>query len=401
MFRCKTLTKSIKIGTVVSGEGSGSGKKELNGQQYDYVFDIDIEEGKPPLKLPYNLTESPWDAARKFLERNELPMSYYEQVANWISENTKGARLGQGSGGQAQQTQASDPWGMERRYRPGDVSSGSGGRKLPQRSYVTIVEGNPANAIKIIVDKAQTSSSLTADESAALQKLPDQLPNKKDPHPTSEQTAALLKVATTWDEKARVPAIGVLAVLAVSPAFIASTSSGDKDITNTLSEAGILAPNQASANNVVHGLRLLANLFATSEGQLIASGTFDETLQLARPFASAPESPAQAKALATLYLNHAVLLASQAPSSESGSREARAEVLLRDIAFLLESDSPHAGEPDAVHRTLAALGTLMTLGGDFRSKMKMGISGTLHLAGAKAIRQDTKELVAEIRDELR
>ena len=36
------------------------------------MFDIDIEEGKPPLKLPYNLTESPWDAARKFLEKNGI-----------------------------------------------------------------------------------------------------------------------------------------------------------------------------------------------------------------------------------------------------------------------------------------------------------------------------------------
>jgi hypothetical protein len=35
--------------------------------------------------------------------------------------------------------------------------------------------------------------------------------------------------------------------------------------------------------------------------------------------------------------------------------------------------------------------------------MKMGISGTLHLAGSKpaAQRQDTKDLIAEIRDELR
>lgn len=390
------------IGTVVSGEGSGSGKKELNGQQYDYVFDIDIEEGKPPLKLPYNLTESPWDAARIFLERNELPMSYYEQVANWISDNTKGARLGQNSG-PSQQTQASDPWGMERRYRPGDVSSGAGGRKLPQRSFAIIIEGNPANAIKIIVEKAQASNDLSADEIAALQKLPDQLPNKEDPHPTSEQTAALLKVTTTWQQKARVPAIGVIAVLAVSPAFIASTSSGDKDIIATLAESGVFAPKQESANNVVHAIRLLVNLFKTDSGRTIADGNFDSALQLVRPFASEPESLAQAKALATLFLNYAVQLISQAPSNESQTREARAEVLMRDIAFMLESDSPHAADGDALYRALAALGTLITLGNEFRQKMKMGISGTLHLAGAKpaAQRQDTKELVAEIRDELR
>jgi phospholipase A-2-activating protein len=387
---------------VVSGEGSGSTKKEIDGKQYDYVFDIDIEEGKPPLKLPYNLTESPWDAARKFLDANKLPMTYYEQVSNWISDNTKGASIGQSSA-PAQQAQARDPWGTERRYRPGDVSSGAGGRKLPQRSFVSIVEGNPANAIKIIVEKAQSSGDLTPDEIAALQKLPDQLQNKNDPHPTTQQTEALLKVATTWQQKARVPAVGVLAVLAVSPAFIVTTCSGDKDITNTLFETGIVAPKQESANNVVHGIRLLVNLFKTESGRLIVDGTFDQTLQFVRPFASEPESLAQAKALATLYLNYAVQLVSQAPSEESKTREARAEVLMRDIAFMLESDSPHAGDGDALHRTLAALGTLITLGNKFRQRTKMGISGTLHVAGTKpaAQRQDIKDLMAEIRDELR
>lgn len=31
------------------------------------MFSIDVEEGKPALKLPYNLNEDPWFAAQKFL----------------------------------------------------------------------------------------------------------------------------------------------------------------------------------------------------------------------------------------------------------------------------------------------------------------------------------------------
>lgn len=328
-------------------------------------------------------------------------MSYYEQVANWITENMDDASLGQG-GSQSQRPQASDPWGMERRYRPGDVSSGSGGRKLPQRSFVTIIEGDPVDAIKIVVEKVQSSNNLTPDGTAALQKLSDQLQNKEDPHPTSEQTAALLQVATSWAQMARVPAVGVLAVLALSQAFVVATCSGDGDIIRTLALADIFAPKQETANNVAHGIHLIANLFKTEAGRLITDGTFDTTLQLVRPFALEPESPAQAKALATLYLNYAVLLVSQAPSIESQSREARAEVLMRDIAFMLESDSPHAADSDALYRALAALGTLITLGDEFRRTVKMGISGTLHLAGSKpaAQWQNMKDLVAEIRDEL-
>ncbi|KAF2163364.1 hypothetical protein M409DRAFT_57644 [Zasmidium cellare ATCC 36951] len=403
------------IGTVVSGEGTGASKKTHNGKEYDFMFDIDIEDGKPPLKLPYNLTESPWDAARKFLEANELPFSYYEQVANWISDNTKGARLGQDSGSANQPPpHVRDPWGTERRYRPGDVgsSSVSGQRKIPQKTYLDIIEGNPGNALNIISQKTEELSksgsitpeqALQPDELAALKALPTQLQNKQDPHPTEPQVSALLKVASQWPRKSRVPAVGVLALLAVSPSFVSTTSAGETTIVETLGAAGLLDPLQETANNVVHSIRLLVNLFKSDSGRLIADGTYDAALKLVRPFAAQPESPAQAKALATLYLNYAVLLTSGAPSGEAALREARATTLLTDIATLLECESPHAGEADVLYRTLAALGTLLSLGDDFRQSLKSGVSGTLHFVSVKPSSQlpNTKELIQEIRDELR
>lgn len=42
-----------KVGDVV--DAVGSGRKQLyQGKEYDYVFDVDVQEGMPPLKLPYN-----------------------------------------------------------------------------------------------------------------------------------------------------------------------------------------------------------------------------------------------------------------------------------------------------------------------------------------------------------
>ncbi|GIZ45716.1 hypothetical protein CKM354_000887100 [Cercospora kikuchii] len=393
------------IGTVVEGEGTGAKKKSYNGQEYDYVFDIDIEDGKPPLKLPYNLTESSWDAARKFLERNELPMTYYEQVANWISDNTKGAKFGQGSGASNPPQQARDPWGSDSRYRPGDAGSASvsGQRNLPQRSYVEIIEGNPTNAINIIVQKSGELGGVQSDELDALKKLSTQLQNKQDPRPTDTQTSALLKIASSWPTKSKVPAVGVLALLAVSPSFVSSTSRGDKTIVDILSSAGVLQPHQETANNAVHSIRLLANLFKTDAGRLIVDGTFDAVLKLVRPYASEPESPAQVRALATLYLNYAVLMTSQAPANEASRREARAKALLLDIAGILESDSPHVSDADSFYRALAALGTLLTLGADFRAAYKGALGGTLELVRRKpaAQSQNVKELLAEVQDELR
>ena len=46
-----------KIGDVV--DAVGSGRKQLyQGKEYDYVFDVDVQDGVPPLKLPFNANGS-------------------------------------------------------------------------------------------------------------------------------------------------------------------------------------------------------------------------------------------------------------------------------------------------------------------------------------------------------
>jgi phospholipase A-2-activating protein len=46
-------TEWIKIGQVTNAIGS-SHKKSFEGKEYDFIFDVDIQDGVPPLKLPYN-----------------------------------------------------------------------------------------------------------------------------------------------------------------------------------------------------------------------------------------------------------------------------------------------------------------------------------------------------------
>lgn len=122
----------ISVGTVVDAVGSTGKKVQYNGQSYDFVFDVDIEDGKPPLKLPYNLSENPYERATKFLGDNELPLTYLENVANFIVTNTKGATLGETS-----QTGGPDPYGTESRYRPGEASQPAA-RVLPQKEYLSL-----------------------------------------------------------------------------------------------------------------------------------------------------------------------------------------------------------------------------------------------------------------------
>lgn len=86
-----------KIGDVVNAV-SQSQRQTLDGIEYDYVFDVDIQEGAPPLKLPYNVSQNPYEAAQKFLQKNELDMGYIDQVVKFIEQNTGGVKLGTGAG---------------------------------------------------------------------------------------------------------------------------------------------------------------------------------------------------------------------------------------------------------------------------------------------------------------
>lgn len=127
----------VKIGDVVGSAGGSSGKTEYQGAQYDYVFDVDVEDGKPPLKLPYNANENPYTAAEKFLANNDLPSSYTDEVVRFIEQNTSGVSLG---GGPA--PSAPTP-ALTSAPAPASASSSapaSASSLLPEKSLITFKE---------------------------------------------------------------------------------------------------------------------------------------------------------------------------------------------------------------------------------------------------------------------
>ena len=86
-----------KIGEVMAGAekpaagpGGGGAGKVVDGVTYDFVFDVDVADGQPPLRLPYNRGEDVYQAAERFILRNELPATYREQIVNFIVQNTPG-----------------------------------------------------------------------------------------------------------------------------------------------------------------------------------------------------------------------------------------------------------------------------------------------------------------------
>jgi len=64
-------------------------KKTLfEGKEYDYVFDIDIGDGSI-LRLPYNATDNPYQAAQEFIWKHELSQNFLDQIAMFIINNSK------------------------------------------------------------------------------------------------------------------------------------------------------------------------------------------------------------------------------------------------------------------------------------------------------------------------
>lgn len=397
----------INVGTVVDSAASSGRKVTHQGKDYDYVFDVDIKDGVPPLKLPFNIGQNPYDAATKFINDNELPINYLDQVANFIVTNTQGATIGSSS----QQTQApgADPWGSENRYRPGEAgapetSGESRPRALPQTQYLSIVSANlPAIRKKVgeLNDSASPDVALSSDELKSLDNLVKQLQSSpKDPKPQADQLSTVLKIATQWPPANRLPGIDLLRLSAVAPAFAMHTSGGDGTVVDTLAKSGVFSAENDKPNNTMLATRVLANLFVTEEGRFIADGCFEEIMSHTQPFSSTSNKNL-ATAVATLYINFAVLLESGAPTSESKAREQRAATVVSAAVNLIKPD----GDSEAVYRALVAVGTLMSLGNEFRKEVAqaMDIAGLLKSIEGSPLGKESrfKLVVSEMKDQLK
>ncbi|KAF7712245.1 Ubiquitin homeostasis protein lub1-like protein [Penicillium ucsense] len=363
----------IAVGTVVDSAGSSGRKTEYLGQDYDYVFDVDIEDGKPPLKLPYNVSQNPYEAATKFIGDNELPMSYLDQVANFITQNTQGATLGQSQSGGA------DAWGSDRRYRPGDATaqpetttttslttSEQRPRVLPQKTYLSIRSANTKVIAKKVqelndklLDEGQKSVALNPSEVEAIVALCGQLDasqNKLDSSVVELGLPLIFNIATTWPIANRLPGLDLLRLLAAATPMTATADYDGTDlITGILSSEVFDAP--LNVNNAMLCVRTFANLFETEAGRNLAIRNFEGLLAGVKSALANVGSTSNRNltiAVTTLYINFAVYFTSEGRSKSPGAAE-QGLVLLDELSKILSKEK----DSEAVYRGLVALGTLI------------------------------------------
>lgn len=74
---------------------------------YDYIFDVDVSDDGPKIKLPYNEGDNALVVAEKFLLREGMGLGHKNQIVEFITKNTRGkANM---SAGAAQQKPAAPP----------------------------------------------------------------------------------------------------------------------------------------------------------------------------------------------------------------------------------------------------------------------------------------------------
>ncbi|KAM4060980.1 PUL domain-containing protein [Hirsutella rhossiliensis] len=380
----------ISVGTVVDAVGSTGKKVEYNGQSYDFVFDVDIEDGKPPLKLPYNLSENPYERATKFLGDNELPLSYLDSVANFITENTKGATLGQTS-----QPGGPDPYGTESRYRPGEAPQPQA-RVLPQKEYLSISAAKYEAIFtkllginKNMVSSGRKDAALNPGEESALRSLREALEAAKPI--TSQALELVVRIVTQWPYSDRLPGLDVLRCVARYPLAAQYSGLQGKTLLDVVIGSSVPSGEAPGENAAMMGARTVANLFGSADGRSLASGQADKALAFLERLAGIDGGEPVGRsnrnvliALTTSLVNFAVLAQREKLLS---STQRRRLVALAGAALKDQADA------EVLYRALVALGTV--LGDTAQAAGGLNVAEWIHAAKGRC----AEERVQGVADE--
>ncbi|GAA5960503.1 hypothetical protein JCM8115_003201 [Rhodotorula mucilaginosa] len=401
-----------KVGEVTDAVGS-SRKQLYQGQEYDYVFDVDLGGGAPILKLPYNANENSYAAAQRFLHANELPMGYIDQIADFIEQNAGGVKLGSSgnvdpfTGASSYRSQPSAPTGSAGSSSgfTGDPFTGGGcssappapsprtGGVLPHQTFLSFTQANlPAlrNKLQQLSDQLAASPetaslALTSADFAALDRLVAYLlaalanPTSSSAPPPEADTAVVDKLLTTWPPAQRFPALDLARLLSLSaptpgsfPVVLASATD----------------PSESETNSML-ALRALANVFLPMIGNATMQGeAADVMASLRKRGASRGLNKNGKVALATVLLNFSVLA-----TQKKLDRNAVVDLAELSAELLKETDG------EVVYRAMMALGNLLV---SFDSAATLSASDTSrYKAAAKEAAQRIpeprlKSLAAEV-----
>ncbi|XP_028064830.1 phospholipase A-2-activating protein-like [Camellia sinensis] len=364
-----------KIGEVVDGPDDSMKRPVLDGVEYDYVFDVDIGDGEPTRKLPYNRSDNPYDTADKWLLKENLPLSYRQQIVEFILQNT-------GQRDFALDSSFRDPYTGSSAYVPGGpsnmhaysnivdillkitaTSAKPTFKHIPKKGMLVfdvaqfdgilkkISEFN--NALQSDLDKK--SLSLTELEVSRLDAIVKILKDTSHYHSSrfsDVDIILLLKLLKSWPLAMMFPVIDILRMIILHPDGATRLLKHVDDKNDVLMEmVKNVTTSPALPANLLTSTRAVTNLFKTSCYYQWLLKHRSEILDAFSSCCSSSNKNVQVS-YATLILNYAVLLI------ENKDQEGQSQVLSAALEIAEEENL----EVDPKFRALVAIGSLMLEG---------------------------------------
>ncbi|KAG5881794.1 hypothetical protein JTB14_037091 [Gonioctena quinquepunctata] len=400
-----------KVGEVLGGtDKDDSGKTTYEGKSYDYVFSVDVEDGKPPVKLPFNKGDDPYKAAHQFLAKNQLPAEYLEQVVDFILKNSKepyvppvsnvyqdpftGASRytpGSSSVNQDQMGVNLDPFTGGSSYstsggsknKPASASSGSNSDPFTgSSSYTTQTQDSTGNFfpitsyrsfdggdLTIILNKLKEFNLKSGDGNDRLEdKELEEVMKLCSGSPSDGSGLDILIKLLEWPDDIIFPVLDVIR-LAVR----------DKVNNETISNMnnGILIEKLKSyitsscriVNNIIVTLRIISNLCLHEPGEnLVYNNRFD----IMENFTSLGQLSKNGQvALSTCLLNLTILTIKKID-----------EIGFSILAQVLPDLLTKLTDPESQFRTYVALGTLITSSNSHKQEIKAKINENTNFLSA-------------------
>ncbi|CAG9460711.1 unnamed protein product [Pedinophyceae sp. YPF-701] len=353
------------VGEVMGGPGGGDSNmvpstKVHGGREWDFVFDVDVADGAPPLKLCMNRGDNPYDVADRFLGEYNLPDTYRQQVVGFILQNTGGTDAMPNPIGANP-----DPITGKGSYVPGGaggVGSGGGGLKYcPMRTFLSIDNAPNAEGMekKLREFCAASPGTVSPAQEAALADLTARagqyVASPASPGQTlSAEEAGALGAAMAWPPQRVFPALDLLRCVARPPANAGAVAHVLPQIQDAI--AAVMASDATAAK--LTAAKALCAMFHHAPLRPWLVGNQGAFVGGFAACATADAKPALRLAVATLLLNFAAAMA----SSGAGSASAAAEVESQGISAVIELlNACPPDDQDSRFRGLVALGTFAGL----------------------------------------
>ncbi|XP_014494200.1 phospholipase A-2-activating protein [Vigna radiata var. radiata] len=350
-----------KIGEVVDGP-EDSNRQQFDGIQYDYVFDVDIGDGMPIRKLPYNRSDNPYDVADKWLLKENLPLSFREQIVQFILQNT-------GQNNVTFDASFRDPYTGSHAYVPGqpshlsDISAKPTFKHIPKKGMLVFDAAQFDGILKKIIefnnalqsDQEKQNLSLTELNVSRLGTIVKILKDTSHYHSSKfadSDIDLLLNLLRSWPVAMIFPVIDIIRMIVLHPdgaILLHKHFEAENDIIVEVIKKVTVSPTIPA--NLLTSIRAVTNLFRNSCYYNWLQKHRSEILDAFSSCSSSPNKNLQLS-YSTLLLNYAVLLI------ESNDQEGQSQVL----SAALELAEDENVEVDSKFRALVAVGSLMLKG---------------------------------------